>query len=168
MVGIAYDDVSKWVGNYPVKVFISQMERIADGFYQGLSQLKQKISALTLGEKEQKALIRECNVAATIAIHCRSVANQSNFITLRDNLPLTKDHQEFQKMIIELENLLRDEIVLAKRMLSLQSSDSRLGYEASNHYFYTPCDLIEKVLNCRDLLDRWLTQQRFGGLPAKN
>jgi len=32
----------------------------------------------------------------------------------------------------------------------------RIGFEASNHYFYVPADLLEKVINCRDLLDRWL------------
>lgn len=37
-------------------------------------------------DKYRKALIGECNVAETIAIHCRSVANQAKFITLRDRL----------------------------------------------------------------------------------
>jgi hypothetical protein len=32
--------------------------------------------------------------------------------------------------------------------------DSRLGFEASNQYAYVPLDLVEKVLNCRELLDR--------------
>ena len=38
--------------------------------------------------------------------------------------------------------------------------DSRIGFEASNQYYYVPLDLVEKVLNCRDLLDRWLPAQR--------
>jgi len=32
--------------------------------------------------------------------------------------------------------------------------DSRIGFEASNQYYYVPVDLMEKVLNCRDLLAR--------------
>jgi hypothetical protein len=28
------------------------------------------------------------------------------------------------------------------------AADSRLGYEPSNHYFYVPLDLMEKVVNC--------------------
>jgi hypothetical protein len=39
--------------------------------------------------------------------------------------------------------------------------------EATNHYFFAPLDLVEKVLNCRDLLDRWLPaeQVRSKALP---
>ena len=33
-------------------------------------------------------------------------------------------------------------------------------FEAANQYFYVPLDLAEKVVNCRDLLDRWLPEQR--------
>ncbi|MBE0542072.1 MAG: hypothetical protein IH623_11845 [Verrucomicrobia bacterium] len=56
--------------------------------------------------------------------------------------------------------LSNDEIALARRLFQLQSRDSRLGFEASNHYFYVPHDLREKVLNCRDLLVRWLPTLR--------
>jgi hypothetical protein len=42
----------------------------------------------------------------------------------------------------------------------LQTHDSRFGFEASNHYFYVPMDLAEKILCCRDLLDRWLPAER--------
>jgi hypothetical protein len=36
----------------------------------------------------------------------------------------------------------------------------RIGFEAANHYFFVPLDLVEKALNCRDLLERWLPEQR--------
>jgi hypothetical protein len=36
-------------------------------------------------------------------------------------------------------------------MFELSSTDSRLGFEASNHYFYVPLDLVEKVINCNYL-----------------
>jgi hypothetical protein len=32
--------------------------------------------------------------------------------------------------------------------------------EASNQYYYVPLDLGEKMLNCHDLLTRWLPAQR--------
>ncbi|MEX2591180.1 MAG: hypothetical protein WD426_00300 [Anditalea sp.] len=38
----------------------------------------------------------------------------------------------------ELEQILHEEIALAKHMHILQGRDSRLGFEATNHYFYTP------------------------------
>lgn len=163
MVGIPYDAVSTWVGNYPVKVFIDQMDKIADGFDQGLLQLRKQIIGITLQKDERKALNDECNVAETVAIHCRSVANQVKFITLRNLLSTEKDENERQTAIIGIENILRNEILLAKRMHALQCMDSRLGYEASNHYFYTPSDLIEKILNCRNLLDSWLPEVKSIG-----
>jgi hypothetical protein len=63
-------------------------------------------------------------------------------------------------LITELERLLRREIAAARRMFALQMADSRLGFEASNQYYYVPMDLVEKVLNCRYLLDRWLPAER--------
>ena len=51
--------------------------------------------------------------------------------------------------------ILNREIELARRMFELSSADSRLGYEASNHYFYVPLDLVEKVINCEDLKTRF-------------
>ena len=50
------------------------------------------------------------------------------------------------------ESLLRDEIALAKALYILQTHDSRIGFEATNQYFYTPMELVEKVLNCEWLL----------------
>jgi hypothetical protein len=62
--------------------------------------------------------------------------------------------------LTDLERILKDELTLARRLYALQSRDSRIGFEASNHYFYVPQDLAEKVLNCHDLLTRWLPAQR--------
>ena len=58
-----------------------------------------------------------------------------------------------------LELVLKEELALARRLHDIQSRDSRIGFEASNQYYYVPMDLAEKVINCRDLLDRWLPVQ---------
>jgi hypothetical protein len=57
--------------------------------------------------------------------------------------------------------LLRSEIALARRLHAIQSRDSRIGFEASNQYYYVPVDLAEKVINCHDLLTRWLPAQQW-------
>ena len=46
------------------------------------------------------------------------------------------------------------EIELAQRQYMIARHDSTIGYEASNHYYYRPLDLLEKVLNCREVIDR--------------
>ena len=51
----------------------------------------------------------------------------------------------------QVTSLLDSEIGLAQKMFELASADSRLGYEAANHYFYVPLDLVEKVVDCEYL-----------------
>ncbi|MBQ7206922.1 MAG: hypothetical protein IJS01_03895, partial [Lentisphaeria bacterium] len=45
-----------------------------------------------------------------------------------------------------------EEIVLAKRLHELVRCDSRIGFEASNHYFYSLNDLKEKIISCAEIL----------------
>ena len=45
-------------------------------------------------------------------------------------------------------------MALAKKLHGLLLSDSRIGFEASNHYYYTANDLKEKILNCEHVR-RW-------------
>ncbi|CAG5018873.1 hypothetical protein DYBT9275_06088 [Dyadobacter sp. CECT 9275] len=160
MVGLPYDDINGWRANYPTEVFISQLQKITDGFNKALAALRVKAKTLKLTGLQQKALLEECHVAETVAIHYGSIVNQSRFVVNRDKLSAGIEKKEAQVLISELETILKEEIVLARRMAVLQGNDSRLGFEASNHYFYVVNDLVEKVLNCRDLLDRWLPQQK--------
>ncbi len=53
-----------------------------------------------------------------------------------------------------LRDILVSEIDTARKLHALALRDSRLGFEAANQYFYLPIDLAEKVLNCRELLER--------------
>ena len=79
---------------------------------------------------------------------------------LRRTLDNSTAAEERAKALEGLESVLRKEISLASRLAALQSADARIGFEASNHYYYRPIDLAEKILNCRDLLDRWLPAQK--------
>ena len=42
---------------------------------------------------------------------------------------------------------------MAKRQYAIARRDSTIAYEASNHYYYRPLDLVEKVLNCRQVME---------------
>jgi hypothetical protein len=79
--------------------------------------------------------------------HFRSTANQIEFYLLRDSGE-TGPARERMKAIA------RDEMELARRQFAVARDHSAIGYEASNHYFYTPLDLVEKTLNCRAVLRR--------------
>ncbi|MDD2479987.1 MAG: hypothetical protein PHS31_08850, partial [Victivallaceae bacterium] len=54
--------------------------------------------------------------------------------------------------LVAVKPLIEEEIELAIRLLNVVRQDSRIGFEASNHYYYTENTLLEKVLNCQNLL----------------
>ena len=45
------------------------------------------------------------------------------------------------------------EIELARAQFSIARHHSTIAFEASNHYYYRPLDLAEKILNCRQVID---------------
>jgi hypothetical protein len=162
MVGFPYDDLDAWRAVYPPEVFIGQFEKVATGFEHAHANMAAAFqtcrSKLTA---EQKATtLQELNVGEAAAIHFRSVANQARFVMERRRLKEAKSPASVQSACGELERLLRAEIELARRLHAVQSRDSRIGFEASNQYYYVPMDLAEKVVNCHDLLTRWLPAVR--------
>ncbi|HSA01501.1 MAG TPA: hypothetical protein P5055_12265, partial [Candidatus Paceibacterota bacterium] len=107
---------------------------------------------LKLSSHHRKALAAEQSVAEAAAIHFRSVANQARFVRARNSRAAATSSAAQASCAAEMRNILREEIDLAKRLHAIQTRDSRIGFEASNHYFYIPLDLAEKVLNCRHLM----------------
>lgn len=160
MVGFPYDDLDAWHAVYPPEVFAAQFEKMADGFEAAIAELKHAAADLSSRSAESRALAEEINVAEACAIHFRSVANQTRFVHARRALAEAATREAAQPHLAVLENVLNAEIELAKRLFAVQARDSRIGFEATNHYFYVPMDLAEKVINCRDLLGRWLPAQR--------
>jgi len=157
MVGFPYDNLDGWRAIYPPEIFIQQFEKVADGFDGALAELKSSSARIGLATSEQhRALEDECRVAEAAAIHFRSSANQARFVLARRAVSEAKNAETAGPHRQEMERVLNNEIALARRLHEIQSRDSRIGFEASNQYFYVPVDLAEKVLNCRDLLENWL------------
>ena len=154
MVGFPYDDLGSWSGNYPPEVFLGQLTKVADGFDQALAELQSASNLIQKHRSENQSLERELSVAEAAAIHFRSAALQCRFILIRRAWERAGTAEARQQHGHILEELLQQEIVLARRLHDLQRRDARLGFEASNQYYYVPLDLAEKVLNCRELLKR--------------
>jgi hypothetical protein len=152
MVGFPYDDLTSWRQVYPPNVFIEQLKKIADGFDAAIATLKPETSSATLTANFQKALEQELNVATAASIHFRSAANQARFVELRDQFRKAREKSALQQELIQV---LESEIDLARRLYRIQSRDSRLGFEATNHYFYVPQDLLEKIINCQHLVAKF-------------
>ena len=76
------------------------------------------------------------------AMHFRSLVDQSRFILARN----AGDAKGMRSIALA-------ELATAKEYLPLVRGDSRIGYECSNHYFYIPRDVVEKIVVCRMIAD---------------
>ena len=128
MVGLPYDDLAAWRGPYPAEILAGQFEKVAKGWSTGVGLWDQV-------QGDAAASDRPPFRAA--GLHFRSVANQVRFI-------LARDAGRREEMI----RLLDAEAKTAAELLPLDLQDSRIGFESSNQYYYTPLDLVEKVINC--------------------
>ncbi len=152
MLGFPYDDLEKWRGVYPKEILAAQFEKLADKWKTGLPGFKNAVEKA--GTPQQKANALEDYRFATVArIHFQSTANQIRFIMARDSL-LSGDLNEaaVETKITTLRQIAEDETELSVQMYRLSKEDSRIGFEASNHYYYFPLDFVEKVINCDYIL----------------
>lgn len=154
MVGIPYDDLDAWRAIYPPDIFIAQLEKVAAGFDAGSKRMRAAI-ADTTPEANKKAVLEESAIAEAAYIHFQSVANQAKFVLWRNTLAKGGlPEADTTALKTNMKEAMQAELRLAERLYQLQTNDSRLGFEATNQYFYTPMDLAEKVLNCEWLLKR--------------
>ncbi len=146
MLGFPFDDLEQWKGVYNTEILASQFEKLAKEWEKGLPFFKKAIEKTTTPAQNAN-VIEDYRFATTAWIHFNSVANQIRFIMIRDSLNgnnLSKN-ESLRKIAI-------DEIQLARKMYQLSKEDSRIGFEASNHYYYFPLDFVEKVINCEYIL----------------
>ncbi|MHB9137803.1 MAG: hypothetical protein ACYC4Q_00195 [Victivallaceae bacterium] len=136
MVGFPYDDLETWRGNYyPEDIFEEQFRKLSVGWADGMEQLKQAQRIINHGNAA--ALADLMNVAEAVYCHFRSTYLQIRFVRMRNS--------DDKKAVF---SILDEEIELARRLIEVVMHDSRIGFEASNHYYYTVSDLKEKILNC--------------------
>ncbi len=156
MWGFPYDDLKGWRGPYPPEIFASQFEKVAQGWQPGLSELEAALQKTPEHLRTEAA--GDLRLARAAAINFQSVANQARFVMARDTLAEAGDALEPEQRklhLAELRTALESEIDLARQLFTLTREDSRIGFEPSCQYFYLPLDLVEKVLNCRWLLEFW-------------
>ncbi len=148
MVGFPYDDLKKWRSIYPFDVWVQQMEKVQHGFEQGCGLYKKLADSVEADKRGQ--VQRELTTYRAATLHFESCVNQARFIDARDKL--STDAQNREKYVGIMREAAEAELYIAKRILPLVQADSRIGYESSNHYFYIPQDLREKIINCRFVL----------------
>ena len=147
MVGFPYDDLNGWRSIYPAEVFVTQFEKVARGWKRGLYYFS-KVTHLADPEKKGTAQA-DWRIAKATYLHFASVANQGRFIVDRDSL-LKNNLPDAEKSGLKkhINAILNDEITLARELFKITRLDSRIGFEASNQYYYVQQDLMEKVIDC--------------------
>ena len=156
MWGIPYDDLESWRGPYPPEIFAAQFEKVAAGFGLAVTELQLAMEkAPPTKRNEAEAALRFAQAAT---MHFQAVANQAHFVLARDTLAQSANAlgpEERRRLQADVQRCLKSEIALARQLFSLVREDSRIGFEPSCHYFYLPLDLVEKVVNCRWLLEQF-------------
>ncbi len=158
MVGFPYDDVEGWRGRYPAEVLAAQFAKMAAGWEGGLADYERALSKINTSVEQANAR-GDLGVARAVGLHFDSVANQIQFVLARNALlsgKLSASERDAKTRLIR--EIAADEIDNAKRLFTLTRQDPRIGFEASNHYYYLPLDLVEKVINCEYILNVWLPQ----------
>lgn len=141
MVGFPYDDLERWRGPYPEEIFENQFKIVTEGWKQGLETLA---AAAALVKENERADFAELQTVADASYcHLRSTYLQIRFVRARNH--------GYDKAVMA--ECVRGEIELALKLYDIVRRDSRIGFEASNHYYYTLNDLREKVVSCARILN---------------
>ncbi len=140
MVGFCFDDLFVWSsGNhYPVEVLDKTFNKIASEWNTGLKMLHDLLEK----DPGNTALTELYNMAEAGYCIMQSSANQIRFYHYRNK------GESWEK----LQEIAGFEAELAIRMLQVQKADSRIGFEASNHYMYGENELLEKYIQCKSLM----------------
>lgn len=139
MIGFPYDNLFAWRSPYPKDVFARAFREMCAYWKAGLDVLEQLEPEVKSDKLRNFHELK--NFAAVIYTHFKSSSNQIEFILARKN-------GEFARTSVE------DEITQAMTLFRLQKGNPRIGFEASNHYYYTPNALMEKVLSCQKILEK--------------
>ncbi len=164
MVGFPQDDLGNWRAEYSEHEFERQLARLCRDWGRGVTLLKEALNA------SPAPLLEKIHLHAEVALlHFASTLEQVRYLRWRNRLLTMPTNISFAtvrhtyKVLHRLRRSLRREIEHARRLEALLPRDATIGFESSNHYYYTWHDLREKVLNLHHLLARY--QERFQLLP---
>ena len=140
MTGIPYDAVYDWLnGVYTPQQYAGQMDKVAAGFRAGCAAWEEL--AAKASPEGRRLAARELTMFRAEELTFVSCADQVRFILARDCGDRAR-----------MAELARRELETAKAFLPLVRANSAIGFESSNHYFYLPQDVMEKILCCRGII----------------
>lgn len=138
MTCFPYDAVDNWRANYPIDVFEQQFTIVTDGWREALDTMESY-----KGEKND-AFCELYDMMLGSYVHYMTNLNLIKFNRRRNEcFERGFEAADYRYLLDVLEQEEKNVVETVK----LQSRESRLGFEAANHYCFTRQDLTEKLLN---------------------
>lgn len=135
MVGWSYDDCENYSKPYTPEILISQFEKVIVDWEAGCKVLE--------GAAGTSDAADELLLFAKVALnHFKADVLHTRYVLAKRALPESKE---------ELLNIFKEERELCLEILELLPKSTLIGFETSNHYFYTERDIIEKLIQLEGL-----------------
>ena len=136
MVTFPFDHYQAWCGRYTPDEFMECLRKILVHWEEGLHTLEN-----VEGNAELAKLKRYAEV---VYVNLRSTLVQIQYNIAREG--------ENKELVIKL---LEEERELTRKLYRLASQDACVGYEASNHYYFTQNNFLEKFVNIEQLIEEF-------------
>ena len=134
MVGYSTDHYEDWTAPYPIEVYLSQFGKMLTAWDEACDMLDDVVQDEKTAERALFARFAALQIHADV-IHTRYAA-------AKRELPGSKQ---------EMLQLLEAEREIIVKQLALMEKSSLIGYETSNHYFFTERNFIEKMFQIENL-----------------
>ncbi len=140
MIGPPYDHLDGWRSTYYSReLYARQLKRLSERWKDGLPLLEKAFAG------------KELTPAARLLFDCAEItylhyASSYNHVLQVEGREAGKSSRELADVILSDEAFALREAVLMQR-------NPTIGYESSNHYLFTVTDMVEKIVNCRYLID---------------
>ncbi|MBQ8876132.1 MAG: hypothetical protein IJY63_01130 [Clostridia bacterium] len=134
MTCYSFDDYETWITPYPYETYISLFEKLLQLWQEGIAILQTTTRSAATDE-----LLR---MAQAAYLHLRSDYLHTKYAYLKREW--TKNEKELREIIA----VARED---TENLIALVRQDARIGFEASNQYYYADRHLIEKILNLDNL-----------------
>ncbi len=135
MTCYSYDDLDSWRINYPADIFENQYGKICEKWEQGLALIE------NLPDSEFK----DCAYVGYALF--KSAYEQIRFTRARNEAP--------ENAMAIMMDAAAKEKELAAMVYRIMRRNPSIGYEAANHYYFNQTMLLEKIVNCDYLLEKY-------------
>ena len=132
MVCYSFDDYEKWIYPYPPEIYLSQFEKLIVDWQAGCEAL---------------AAVRGVPLAEEMLLYARVALAHFKSDLIHTRYALAKRAGDMEVLL----PMIDEECAVTEELLQLCGISPLIGYETSNHYFYTERNLIEKLVQMNQM-----------------